>query len=383
MNSSGLLIFVIVVLAIAALVGNIELIALLFGSELPDGQVVLIIIAIIADIILFVLAVRRFKEYLKKKDQDGLTQKKLRVKELIDEEIGKKQAVINLVADYEKRYRSISHLLRLLSYANDASDKSLNQIDSYFNDSYEKSLPELISQLPKNERQRFPSNYHEIQSYRKTLSNELSELYRKTRDVDSATTKEEFKNTIGKDFKSATSKIDFKKRSRITIIVISGVLVASIIVGIGLYFSPGFTFYLAKQDFEKNSNIDSMIDDNGLGDITIVETTYYEFESYSKEKLFWYSIVAENNAISEYYTQIEDSQEAKELLSIMKSIDSELSSQSYTYHHSNGWNVKFEFDQFTIKDSNGHTYKYESYDDGFYYLQIDSKYVIYHLGSGY
>ena len=67
----------------------------------------------------------------------------------------------------------------------------------------------------------------------------------------------------------------------------------------------------------------------------------------------------------------------------MKSIDSELSSQSYTYHHSNGWNVKFEFDQFTIKDSNGHTYKYESYDDGFYYLQIDSKYVIYHLGNGY
>ena len=66
MNSSGLLIFLIVVLAIAALVGNIELIALLFGSELPDGQVVLIIIAIIADVILFALAVRRFKEYLKK-----------------------------------------------------------------------------------------------------------------------------------------------------------------------------------------------------------------------------------------------------------------------------------------------------------------------------
>lgn len=378
MNSSGLLIFVIVVLAIAALVGNIELIALLFGSELPNGQVALIIIAIIADVILFALAVRRFKEYLKKKDQDGLTQKKLRVKELIDEEIGKKQAIINLVADYEKRYRSISHLLGLLSSANDISDKSLNQIDSYFNDSFEKSLPELISQLPENERQRFPTNYHEIQSYRKTLSTELSELYRKTRDIDAATTKEEFKNTIGKDFKSATSKIDFKKRSRITIIVISGVLVASIIVGIGLFFSSSLTLNLAKQDFEKNNGVIEVLSDTELGVLDIDNYIYTDVYENNKSKLLWYSIVAENNEISKYYTQTEDSTEAKQLLSIMRNLNSQLSSKTYVYHHLNGWEVSYEFDQLTIKDSSGHSYTYKGYSDGFYYLQIDSKYVIYH-----
>ena len=379
----AVIIIVAVILFLGALAGNIDLIILISGGSLPDKQGFLIFLAVVADIALVCLAISRISSYIKNQNQKSITQKKIRVKELLDKQVGEKQAIIYLVSDYEKRYRRISRLLQLVSATSDINDHSLNQIDSYFNDSFEKSLPDLISQLPEKEQKRFPNNYHEIQTYRNTLSNELSELYQKTRDIDVATTKEEFNNVIGKDFKSATSKIDFKKKSRITIVVLACVLVASILVGIGMFFSSSFTFNLAKQDFEKNNGVIDVLSNSELGELDIDHYNYTDVYENSKSKLLWYSLVLENNVISKYYTQTENSTEAKQLLSIMKSIDSELSSKSYTYHHMNGWNVTFEFDQFTIKDKNGHAYKYESYDDGFYYLKIDDEFVIYHLGGGY
>ena len=374
--------FVIIIIAVllflCAIVGNIDLIILLCGGSLPEKQGFLIFLAVIADIALVCLVISRINRYIKKQNQEGIDQKKLRVKELIDEEIGKKQKIIILVSDYEKRYKSISRLLTLLSTTSESKDNSLNQIDSYFNDSFEKSLPEFISQLPEDEQKRFPNNYHEIQNYRKTLSNELSKLYQKTRDIDAVTTKEELKNVIGKDFKSATSKIDFKKKSRITIIVLACILVASIIVGIGLFFSSNLTLNLAKQDFEKNNGVVEVLSDTELGELDIEKYIYTDVYENNKSKLLWYSIVAESDRISKYYTQTENSTEAKQLLSIMKNLNSNLSSKSYVYHHLNGWEVTYEFDQLTIIDSSGHSYTYKGYSDGFYYLQIDSKYVIYH-----
>lgn len=374
----AVIIIVAVILFLGALAGNIDLIILISGGSLPDKQGFLIFLAVVADIALVCLVISRINRYVKKQNQEGIAQKKLRVKELIDEQVGEKQAIIYLVSDYEKRYRRISRLLQLVSATSDINDHSLNQIDSYFNDSFEKSLPDLISQLPEKEQKRFPNNYHGIQTYRNTLSNELSELYQKTRDIDAASTKEEFNNVIGKDFKSATSKIDFKKKSRITIIVLACILVASIIVGIGLFFSSSLTLNLAKQDFEKNNGVIEVLSDTELGKLDIENYIYTDVYENSKSKLLWYSIIADNNEISEYYTQTEDSPEAKQLLSIMRNLNSQLSSKTYVYHHLNGWEVSYELDQLTIKDSNGHSYTYKGYSDGFYYLQIDSKYVIYH-----
>ena len=171
------------------------------GSKLPDGQWFLMLIAVLADIALVCLAVSRIHKYIKKQKQEWFIQKKSRAKELIDKLIGEKQSVINLVSDYEKRNKNIGNLLQLLSTVSDVSDYSLNQIESYFSEYFNQSLQELVFQLPENERKRFPKNYHDIQTYRKALSNELSELYRKISDIDAATTKEEFKNAIGKDFK--------------------------------------------------------------------------------------------------------------------------------------------------------------------------------------
>ena len=201
------IVIVAVILFLGALAGNIDLIILISGGTLPDKQGFLIFLAAVADIVLVCLAVSRIYKYIKKHNQEVFTKKKNRVKELIDKQIGEKKAIINLVVDYEKRNKNIGNLLQLLSTASEINDYSLNQIDSYFSEYFKKSLPELVSQLPENEQKRFPKNYHDIQTYRKNLSNELIELYIIIRDIDAAKTKEEFKNAIGKDFKWIVKQI--------------------------------------------------------------------------------------------------------------------------------------------------------------------------------
>lgn len=71
MKGSGLLIFVIVVLVLAAIGGNIGLLLLLFGKPLPENQGFLIFIAIVADIAL----ICRLIDRISKKANEAIEEK--------------------------------------------------------------------------------------------------------------------------------------------------------------------------------------------------------------------------------------------------------------------------------------------------------------------
>lgn len=95
-----------------------------------------------------------------------------------------------------------------------------------------------------------------------------------------------------------------------------------------------------------------------------------------------YSFSAKSNDIQSYYTKTENSTKAYELLSVMRKIYTSFENNTYTYNHSNGWQVNIEYNPsqpMIIIDNSGNKYEYWRTTDGFEYLEINGCYVIYYL----
>lgn len=343
------------------------------GSESSmDGkwwETVFGILGILLDVALIVLLLYRMSHNHR---VTILNKKKQLYSDKINHEIKTKETIQKVFNDWENENKRINSFLSLLINVGNENDSSLMKINESFTHKSENDLPELIKKLPDEERIKCPNNKNDIQIHQKEIKCELHDLRRKVDAIKAAVSKSEFEKIIGKEY---------KRGIRITIITIFCLLSALCIIGLALFLSPNVTFYLAKKDFEQNFDIESLAENDELGEIEVSKISYYGFNANNMHKIYWYSFVAENDNISKYYTQTENSYEASHIVYIMKNMHERLSSQQYKYHNANGWDVDFEFDQFSIYDKNGHSYEYKSYSDGFYCLEIDNKFVIFNSGN--
>ena len=316
-----------------------------------------VVIATIFNLSVFILiAVLIGKAIVKKIKKNAIEVQKQTI-EKISNDIKSKEITIDEIAKYKLRFARVNNLLNLIDYVNAGAQKDTKLIlDDYLNSEFKNIRPNIIIGLDNQEKQQFPDNYAEFTVYCDTLDREIKELKDKKTSVEKCSNYHEFEKLMGKGYK------------RIIRIIISIFICVSIIGGtiaIVLYNSTSFTLSLAKEDCQKNFNIQNIIKDNTDITLSNVKISFENEQnvyipSSSKKVEYKYNFKANCDDFSKYYTTNKYSKEAQELQSKMLEIYNALKPITYNYNHLNGWEVTFRFyGKFTIMDSNGHTYEYD------------------------
>ena len=338
-----------------------------------------VVIATIFNLSVFIMIAVLIGKAIVKKIKKNILELQKQTIEKISNDIKSKEKTIDEIAKYNKRFVRINNLLYLINLVNPGTQEDIKlSFDDYLNSEFKNIRPNIINGLDDQEKQQFPYNYTEFKVYCDTLNSEIRELQDKKLRVEKCSDHHEFEKLMGKGYK------------RIIRIIISAVICVSIIGGtiaIVLYNSTSFTLSLAKEDCQKNFNIQNIIKESA--DITL-NNVKISFEneknvyipSSSKKVEYKYNFTADCNDFSKYYTTNEYSKEAQELQSRMLKIYNELKPITYTYNHPNGWEVTFRFyGKFAIKDSNGHTYEYDhslTDNDKWATLKVDETELSYH-----
>lgn len=338
-----------------------------------------VVIATIFNLSVFIMIAVLIGKAIVKKIKKNILELQKQTIEKISNDIESKEKTIDEIAKYNKRFVRINNLLYLINLVNPGTQEDIKlSFDDYLNSEFKNIRPNIINGLDDQEKQQFPYNYTEFKVYCDTLNSEIRELQDKKLRVEKCSDHHEFEKLMGKGYK------------RIIRIIISAVICVSIIGGtiaIVLYNSTSFTLSLAKEDCQKNFNIQNIIKESA--DITL-NNVKISFEneknvyipSSSKKVEYKYNFTADCNDFSKYYTTNEYSKEAQELQSRMLKIYNELKPITYTYNHPNGWEVAFRFyGKFAIKDSNGHTYEYDhslTDNDKWATLKVDETKLSYH-----
>lgn len=155
--------FIIVLLIVSAFIGNIELIQLLCGSELPDGQGFLVFIAIISDIIMIYLLVSRIVKNINKvneeKEKSRIESVKQEIKSIKSKYSPKKLPIstnkpksqvsfdnIYINTEINKIVNEFKKSMRQYIVECQAIDNKINKILSYYSESDPDTILEYLSE---------------------------------------------------------------------------------------------------------------------------------------------------------------------------------------------------------------------------------------------
>lgn len=295
----------------------------------------------------------------------------------------KMERIIENIKNYNESSVRCQKALKLLSFV-DASPTSkglLNYFDNIENQRYIKSRNQIFNTIAdKND---IPSDYTGLQIYIEKSEKAIKENDKTITDINNDLyNKKELKRVIkrinAKKYQETKNKCNCSFKNAGIMILLLIILIGFITVRI--FFSPLYAVNIAKTSYLEKYNYQDILAAYGLSDISIKDENFSNFYSSGDGILLNFRITAKSSQISKYYTTTEDSDEAKDLLGIMRAMYREMVNKGYRYQYANVWEIHIYADnELIITDEKGNTYEYNKYDDGFEYLKINDHYVIYNM----
>lgn len=177
----GWAVLIIVILVLAALAGNIDLIILLCGGTLPEKQELLIFIAVIADIALVFLIIKKLSENYEQNQNIKIQDRRRRLKAKIKEFDYKYDGIIDLVTKYQKSAEQNIKFIELIMRLN--SNSINNPFSSYIQESetiiynqIKDKIAEFDIELSKLDKKEFFKYLDDLKRKKKFIDNEKNHI---------------------------------------------------------------------------------------------------------------------------------------------------------------------------------------------------------------